>query len=321
MVVTSEPSLSVISIETFAKMVNASPDELPEECKATLRQCDFRFEEVGIDEYTTSVLETLKRLEYDGLAVAGSHRKSVWEKGWSENLDAFVASGYELDALLPKYFKPWTYLRFQRRYIKPVDTQFQVNFLTAVRQWLFHHYLADAQTIYEFGCGTGLNLVMLAQMFPDKTLHGLDWTAASQKILQLIAQHHGWPLHGRSFDLFAPDSRVRLAPRSAVFTIHSLEQLGGRHGPLISYWLEQAPAICVHIEPVLELYDPDHLLDYLAIQYHRKRGYLENFLTTLRQLEQEGRADILRVHRCGFGDFFNEGYSIVVWRPTQQAGS
>ena len=73
--------------------------------------------------------------------------------------------------------------------------------------------------------------------------------------------------------------------------------------------------MCVHLEPLVELYDEDSLFDYPAIRYHRKRGYLDGYLTALRKLEREGRAEILDTRRLQFGSFFQEGYSLVMWKP------
>jgi hypothetical protein len=91
--------------------------------------------------------------------------------------------------------------------------------------------------------------------------------------------------------------------------------VGPRHEAFLQFLLQQRPRVCVHMEPMLELYDPRNDVDALAIQYHTTRGYLSGFLPRLWQLEAEGRIDMLQVQRMQFGSLFHEAYSIVVWRP------
>ena len=52
------------------------------------------------------------------------------------------------------------------------------------------------------------------------------------------------------------------------------------------------PALCVHIEPMAEMYDTSNLLDYLAYRFHIKRNYPIGFLPLLHQLEKEEKIRI-----------------------------
>ncbi len=305
-----------VTSDDFALAFGVAAEDLPADCRSKILEHDFRFEPAPPEEHSRLVLETLKTLDGGELVKVGSHRKAVWERGWSENLREFVAADYNLESLLPKYYNnAHPYLRLRRQYIKPVDPSFEVNFYTVLRMWLFRRYLTDIQNVYELGAGTGLNLAMLAQLFPEKNLYGLDWASASKDILTALSKRYGWRITGYEFDLFHPDPDFELAQNSAVLTTTALEQLGHEHGPLLDYLLRQAPAVCINVEPIVELYQDEHLLDSLAMRYHRQRGYLENYLPTLRQLEQEGKIELLCVQRPYFGGFFNESYSIVVWKP------
>jgi hypothetical protein len=78
--------------------------------------------------------------------------------------------------------------------------------------------------------------------------------------------------------------------------------------------LARKPAICVNMEPMLELYDENNPVDALAIRFHRKRGYLEGFLPALRRLAEAGRIEIVEVKRFKFGSLYHECYSYVAWR-------
>ena len=302
-----------LAIDDFARAFGI--DELPRDCTELVGQHDFRYEYPTPREHEKLVLETLKKLDGNQFSVVGKHRKDVWEKGWAENLRDFVASNYDPAALRPKYYGANPFLRFRQRYVRPIDASFELNFFTVLRTWLYRRYLAEVEDIYELGCGTGLNLILLAKLFPEKNLHGTDWAAASIEILEGLAKKYGWRLKGHPLDFFQPDASFKLAPGSAVLTMDALEQVGANHGGLLEYLLSQKPAVCIHVEPVVELYEDDNLLDYLAIRYHRQRGYLDNYLSALRELEAKQRIEILLTRRTYFGGFYNESYSIVVWKP------
>jgi hypothetical protein len=120
---------------------------------------------------------------------------------------------------------------------------------------------------------------------------------------------------GRHFDFFEPDPDMKLDAGSGVLTMCALEQIGPRHERFVEFLLQKKPQVCVNMEPLLELYEDDNLVDYLAMRYHRKRGYLDGFLTSLRNLAAAGRIEILDVRRFFFGSIYHEAYSYVAWRP------
>ena len=183
-----------------------------------------------------------------------------------------------------------------------------------LRTYLFKKYFAEAPEIYEFGCGTGLNLVALAGMFPDKKLYGLDWSETSNAIINKIAETHKFKMSGAFFDMFSPDHTLNVAENSAVFTIGAMEQLGTNFEPFLQFLLDKKFRICINIETPYELYDPGRLFDYVAAKYLEKRGYLRGYLARLKQLESQGRIDVIKMQRS-FGSLYHDGYSFVIWRP------
>jgi hypothetical protein len=291
-------------------------DRLSEECRALVAERDFSFAYATAEEHDALVLDTVRKLDARAFSTVGEHRRDVWQRGWSENLREFQASGFEAASLLPKYFgtNP-PFLRFRQRYIRPASATFEIDFYTVLRTWLFREYLATAAEIHELGCGTGLNLMLLAKLFPEKPLHGADWAPASVDIVAGLARKYGWRLNSRLFDFFQPDPAYPLSPGSAVLTMDALEQVGDRHAALLDYLVARRPSVCIHVEPVLEFYDDANLLDYLAIRYHRERSYLSGFLPALRERERKGSIKILLGLRTHFGGLYNESYSIIVWRP------
>ena len=112
-----------------------------------------------------------------------------------------------------------------------------------------------------------------------------------------------------------PDERVAIRDRSVVLTFGTIEQLAGQFEAFLQFLLRRSPTLCISLEPTIELYDQDDLIDYLAVKFHRKRGYTEGYLTRLQELEREGRLELLAVKRLFFGSLCMEGFSYIIWRP------
>jgi SAM-dependent methyltransferase len=224
---------------------------------------------------------------------------------------------YALEGLLPEYHtRTDQIVRLNREYARACPpTNLERNFSEAFRLWLFQTYLEAVNAIYEFGCGSGFNLTTLAKLYPDKNLYGLDWAASAVQLVNLIGETHGLRVKGCPFDFFSPNASLELEPNSAALTMCALEQIGDKHEEFLQFLLRKSPALCINMEPICELYDEDNLLDHLAIRYHKQRGYLEGYLSRLRQLESQGRLTILKAQRVFFGNVYHEGYSFVVWKP------
>jgi hypothetical protein len=144
----------------------------------------------------------------------------------------------------------------------------------------------------------------------------LDWAASSQKIIRRLARNGvDRNIFAHRFDFFDPDNSFNLEKNSIVYTSASIEQTGTQYKRFLEYLLRQRPALCIHIEPIAELLDENHLLDYLSIQYFKKRKYLSGYLDHLRKLEKQGQIKIHRAQRTYIGSLFIEGYSVIVWSP------
>jgi len=286
---------------------------MPKECVDSISAIDFGHRVLSASEQETVLRQVEETLETP-LEVAGQHRKDRWEQGGSENLSEFIASGHDLDALVPKFVRPNQIVRLNGNYVEPSDPHFETGFVTVLRQWLFSTWFEHLDDVYEFGCGTAHNLVALARLFPEKSLHGLDWAPASRLIIEELVERHGLDISAREFDLFSPDSGYHLTPGSGVFTVGTMEQLGQRFGPFLDYLLAESPAVCINVETLYELYDQSEPFDDVAARYLRRRGYLRGYLAELQRLAGQGRIEILSIRRT-FGSLHHDGYSFVVWRP------
>ena len=308
-----------ISEADFADSFGTTVDDLPQPCLELIANTDFRYRILEGDERDRVVLDVLRRIETDQQRIGAEERHDVWEQGWAENLQAFKESGYDLKSLVPRFLRPDQVIRLNRNYIQPTNPTFELDYFNVFCQWLFHKYLTNVSTIYEFGSGTGMNLATIAQIFPTMELHGLDFVPSSRDLLNKVGEVYGWNITGHLFDMVEPDESLEIKKNSAVLTFGAIEQLAGRFEKFVQFLLKRSPALCISMEPTIELYDEDHLLDYLAIKFHRKRGYTENYLTRLRELESVGAIQILKEKRLFFGSLYMEGYSCMIWRPLNTA--
>ena len=310
-----QSGLCELGLEDFARSFGTTVEDIPEDCRELIAKTDFRYSVLKGEERDKILLNVLKKIDSDQQVIGAKERQATWEKGWAENFQDFVKSGYDLNSLIPRFIRPNQVIRLKGDYVLPANPKFELDYLSVFRLWLFQKYLAEFDSIYEFGCGTGFNLAVLAELYPEKQLYGLDFVPSSRDIVNKLAEVNGWKMTGHLFDMLSPDEDLEIADNSAIFTIGVVEQLAGKFEAFLQFLLRNSPRLCINVEPTIELYDEDKLVDYLAMKFHRKRGYTENYLTRLRELEAENRIELLKVKRPFFGSLYMEGYSCIIWRP------
>ena len=311
----STDSCSELTLDDFARLFGTTADDIPADCLELIAKTDFRYKALVGEERDKVLLDVLKNIDSGQLSVVGKEKKAAWEKGWTENLLNFLEKDHDINELIPKYYHPRQVLRLCRNYVTTCDPNFEFNFFKVFRLWLFRKYLKDTESVYEFGCGPGHNLAALAELYPEKEIHGLDWSAASRDLVNKIAEVYNYNITGHLFDMFSPDENFEIPNNSAVLTFGALEQLGHDFELFLQFLLKKSPVLCLNIEPFCELYDDSSLLDYLAAKYQGERNYLAGYLDCLKQLENEGKIQILKTPRMLFGNIHYEGWSFVLWKP------
>jgi hypothetical protein len=277
----------------------------------------FVFEDITQDERDTVIKKAVEFLLSDFVVYAGEHRHEQWEKGWGQNLDELVEKN-QVEAISPHYFGKYDILRINQKFIRPISKNFEKYSLSVILDWLADKYMREAGAIYEFGCGTGHHLLNIRKINPEANICGLDWATSSQKIIEKLAVDlPDIKLFAKQFDFFDPDKDFKLENDSIVYTVAALEQTGDRFGNFIDYLLENKPKLCVHIEPIGEMLDSNNLLDFLSIEYFKKRKYLNGFVDYLHKLEKENKIKIIKEQRSYIGSLYIDGYSVVVWSPIQ----
>lgn len=302
--------------DDFLTAFGIGEEELPKTCAEMIGSLNFTYRMVEGREYEHEVLEAIKRIDNDKQIIAAPERTEVWRDGWQENLDDFRRSKYNLETLIPKFYKEDIPLRLNQAFIKSDNARFEYDWFTVFRRWIFESYFNTADEVYEFGCGTGYNLVELAMMYPEKKLNGLDFVPSVVELLSEIKKEKGLNINGTLFDMIHPDYSMQVSSNAAFYTFGAIEQLGSQIEDLFKFFLEKKPRVVVHMEPTIELYDDGNLLDYLAIKFHKKRGYTQGLLPLLQEYERNGKVVIEKVKRMFFGNWNMEGYTVIIWRPT-----
>ena len=298
-----------LNIMDFCKILGIN--ELPEALAEKVNRYDFTYEHVFPGEQCDVItLKILKLLENNTFAKTGD--KELWEKGWNENLED-IKTIKDLKCLIPKYTNRDSICRFDKKYIKTENPIFESQLFDVMRHYILMEYFNDCSNIFEFGCGSGQNIVAMTELYPEKQIHGLDWTQASVDIMNHISEKYNSNIKGHLFDICSPNYNLEIPKDSGIITIGCLEQIHTDYKEFVDYLIMNRPKIVVHIEPILEFYDDTNLIDYLAIKYHKQKNYLEGYYTYLKQLELQNEIKIIKTTDSIFGNIFNNPWSIIVW--------
>lgn len=306
-------NLKRLGVEEWESMLGES---LTDHVKSKIEEFDLVYSEISNGQRDKLIIQALHTLTDEDIEVSGKHRIGRWEIGWGENYDAYKKDDSVNSSLIPLYFGKIPFVRVSQRWIHVQSKNFEYNCLGVLLEWIFEKYLISHSDIYEFGCGTGHNIYRLRTLNRKANLNGLDWAESSQNIIRLFAEKsNDRNLNAFNFNFFSPPNDFKLKENSSIYTIAALEQVGENYKPFVDFILQNKPSLCIHLEPIGEVLDPENLLDLISIKYFEKRNYLKGFLSYLRELEDLGRVEIHNVQRTNVGSFYIEGYSLIVWSP------
>jgi hypothetical protein len=302
-----------VTLQDFANSFGTTTDDIPDICRDLIANTDFRYTIPKNKSRDNTILGVLKRIDEDIQIIGAEERKDVWEKGWSENLDDFKNNN-SLESLVPKFYRKGQAIRYKQDYIIPSNPTFELDYMNIFILWLFNKYFKDCNPIYEFGSGTGFNLVALSKLFPEKILKGSDFVSSSVELTNQIGKTQNLNISGFLFDMIQPNWDIKLEEGCGILTSGAIEQLASKFDNFLQYLLTNKPKLCIHIEPTIELYDENNLVDYLAMKFYKKRGYTQGLLPAIQKLEKQGKAEIIKVKRLYFGSLMMEGYMYYIWR-------
>lgn len=303
-----------ISEEDFLGLFGCLNDGLSEELSSRFERINTSYHIAGPDELQEYILQVLKLIHSPDIARSRDENYKVWETGWQEHLPHIGSDKIAASDLKPKYFRPSKFLRYNKNVIVTGNNDLEHDLFTMARLVIFLKYLRDSSAIYEIGCGSCQNLLMLSDLFSSKQLYGLDWSPASVDIAERLGRQKCGKVKGILFDMTYPSNKIAIIPGSTIFTIHAMEQLGPHHEKLLEFIMAARPGLVLHYEPIIEFYNQDNLLDYLAYIYSAKRNYLTGYWPSLCKLEKESKIKILTAHRPYVGGVIHES-SLIAWKP------
>jgi len=305
-----------LTISDFADSFGENEKDLDASVRSLIGDSDISLTPVLSQERDMLIVEIIERIRNDKQVIAAQDRTAAWTNGWAENLELFKIDPESDAALVPKFVRSGLPIRWFQKYYKSNLSNFELNYINILRQFVITKYFAQTEHLYEFGAGTGFNLLHAHKVFPQIDLIGTDFVQPAVDLMNEIGTMRGVPLKASIFNMLHPElEELRLEENSAVWTFGSIEQLGGQITPMMDYLIYNKPQICVHIEPVVEFYKSDSLEDYLAKWFQTKRGYTEGLLELLSDYQHAGKIEIIKSHRLNFGSLMMEGYNLVVWRP------
>lgn len=305
--------MKCIEIEDFANCFGVNVSDLSEVTLKEINKHNFNYSQVTGQALEKLMLEILKKIETDNQIIAEKKRAEVWEKGWNESLNQYREGEFGNDIVRPKFIRKRLPLRWNQSYIVVEDPWFEMNFVEVMKTHIFQHYFSDIDTIFEFGSGTGHNLVTADNVLNNVKLIGSDFSPSAVNLINEIGKKRGGRLSAKYFDMMRPSKDIVLSKGSGVFISGALEQLAGNIDPMLKYLMQQDFKICVLIEPTTELYDDDNLIDYFAKKFQNKRGYTSNLLEKLNLLSETKKIKIQKIQRLKFGSMMMEGYNLFVW--------
>lgn len=256
--------MPVLSLEELSVLLEGSSVAFDEEISQFYQDRDFSYQYFSAQEKDKIILDILEYIRKDQVVVATPEREKVWDKGWRENLDSFLQHR-NIDSLLPRFIKPTNVIRLQQDYVRPTNPYFERDFCLLLQQWLFKRYMTDFEAVYEFGCGSGFNLVTIARLFPKIKIFGGDFVPSSLRLVDEIAHCYGYNMSSFHFDMTKPDFKMQMLDNSCILTFCSIEQINNRFQDFIYFLLNKKPALCIHVEPVFELYYLQHLPRLLIV--------------------------------------------------------
>ena len=274
---------------------------------------DWEYEQLDLEQQMSEVLGQLQYSRLDKQRVGTIGRTEVWDRGWDENLQEFLKSG-DPKSLVPKYYFRGEFIRFNKKFIRHKCRLFELNFVRLLQNFVFRKYFTKYDNIYEFGCGSGMNTFALHEMFPNKKLYGCDFVQPSVDIVDAIHDKLKAKAEGVLFDMSNPSYDFKIAPNSCVFTMGAVEQIPFGFRKFIDYLVHNKVELCCHIEPCIELYDDNNIVDMTAILFYEKRGYTVGLLPYLIDLEKDGKISIINKKRTLVGSQRMEGYNLIVWK-------
>ena len=130
-------TIKTLSLGELASLFGADLKEIEAFCDKLLKKNTLQYQAYSSDERDQCLLKILNMIDSTDTAAAGENRHAEWEKGWRENLEAFIQGRYNLNALIPKYYKKRVPFRLNGEIVKPISEDLVYYVTHLFRTWLF----------------------------------------------------------------------------------------------------------------------------------------------------------------------------------------
>jgi len=216
------------------------------------------FKEKKLDKYIT---DTLKKISEETRIVTAKGRKKIWESGWRDIRNNFRKKK-NIKNLIPQFYSKRSnlYFRLNGKFIKS-SKSFEYKMIDIYRNWYFQKYFQNVENIYEFGAGSGHNLISLSKIFPKKKIFASDFSLNSVNLLKNISSYKNYNWKCFKFDMKKINKGITLKKNSAIYTSGSIEQLSGNIDNFFNFIIRNNPKICIHVEPMPQLFKTKNLED------------------------------------------------------------
>lgn len=301
-----------ISLDDFAGYWQTTADRLDPETAPRLAAVDTAHRAAAKEDLEDYLDVFIQKLSKSTARRSPEENAAIFERGWAEHKLA-LTERCDFEALRPKYYQ------FAPPYCLGDDGEMYVcrdRTLPSEMQVLYMRHLARTHlrpfpVIHEFGSGSGLNLLAVAEAAPGKKIVGYDWTASGVELAGLIGRQRALDVSGRPFDMLAPNYSVDVRGQ-AVLTVTAIEQLNENYRPFLDYLLAQKPGLVVHLEPDTTQTATVYLR--LAAYYMKMRGYPLHFTEHLGELADQGRISIVFSRRLPWLSSFCN-FNCTIWKP------
>ena len=151
------------------------------------------------------------------------------------------------------------------------------NYYRSVLKSAIERHFGTIESVTEYGCGIGRNLLYLKQQFPALKCYGYELVQEGVEIAQQAAKKFGVDVQYAQLDYLRDgDERFGFPSADLSFTMFSLEQLPSQCEVALRNILLRSKLGSIHLEPVPENY-PNTLRGLIARIQHKKLGYLSGF--------------------------------------------
>lgn len=170
-------------------------------------------------------------------------------------------------------------------------------------------------TVVEFGCGDGRNLMYLQREFPDREFVGLELSALSCALARRLAERFGADVAIHEADVTA-ELPAALPPRCAAlaYSCHALEQMPRIFAGALANMAAVSRGTVVLLEPVPELW-PWNMRGLVSRLRVRAIDRMSGLTDAATRLAAGGEWAVVARRRLGYGSNpLNETCEIVLRR-------